>query len=91
MQILKNFKKYENFLSDRTAEDERDVTALFDGVAEYIDGMGAAKLALPDGFVRDLGLYLRKKAEMVEYFEDVERRYLLLSDLYGYLKLKGEI
>ncbi len=48
-------------------------------------------MSLPSGFVRDLGLYMRGKTEMVEYFADVERRYLLLSDLYGYLKLKGDI
>lgn len=91
MQILKDFKKYENFLIKRCSDDERQIALLFDAVAEYVDKMGADKLLLPGGFVRDLGLYLSGKTEMVEYFADVERRYLLLSDLYGYLKLKGDI
>lgn len=91
MQILKDFKKYENFLVQRSADDERQIAILFDAVAEHIDGMGADKMSLPGGFVRDLGLYMAGKTEMVEYFADVERRYLLLSDLYGYLKLKGDI
>lgn len=91
MQILKDFKKYESFLTQRNSDDERDIALLFDAVAEQIDEMGAAKLTLPGGFVRDLGLYTRGKAEIIEYFADIERRYLLLSDLYGYLKLKGDI
>lgn len=91
MQILKNFKKYESFLVQRTVDDERQIAVLFDAVAERIDEMGADKMSLPSGFVRDLGFYMRGKTEMVEYFADVERRYLLLSDLYGYLKLKGDI
>ncbi len=91
MQILKNLKKYENFLTKRSVEDEKEIALLFDETALFLDGMKEEKLSLPSGFVRDLGLYMRKKPEMIEYFEDIERRYLLLSDLYGYLKLKGKI
>jgi len=91
MEILKDFGKYENFLTDRHTQDEEEIAKLFDEVAKTINAMKEEKLSIPNGFVRDLGLYVRKNPEIVEYFEDIERKYLLLSDLHGYLRLKGKI
>ena len=89
MHILKEVGKYESFLTNRSKDDEKEVWALFDSVAKSVMDMKEEKLSLPHGFIRDLGLYLDGSKEITEYFLDVEKRYLLLSDLYGFFKLTG--
>lgn len=91
MEILKGFEKYESFLTDRSKQDELEMTRIFDEVALEMNKLGHEKLSLPHGFVRDLRLYVQKLPEIIEYFDDIERKYLLLTDLHGYLKLKGKL
>lgn len=91
MDILRGFEKYDSFLSHRTEADELSVAHIFDTVADELSRMGEEKLSLPYGFVRDLRLYVQKLPEIVQYFDDIERKYLLLTDLHGYLKLKGKL
>jgi len=91
MKLLKNFTVYDAFLRDRSDADEHEITMLFDKVADEFENMQEEKLSYPNNFVRDLRLYKNKNTQIVEYFEDVEKRYLLLSDLYDYARIKGKI
>jgi hypothetical protein len=91
MNILIGFNKFESFLSNRSICDEQNINKIFEKVAQEVVSMREDKLFLPNGFVRDLRLYVEKKTEIIEYFNDIERKYLLLADLYGYLRIKGKI
>jgi hypothetical protein len=91
MDILKELGKYESFLTTRDKSDEQKIAEIFEAVAKEVCEMKEEKLTLPCGFVRDLRLYTEKKPEIVKYFEDIEQKYLLLTDLYGYCRVKGKI
>lgn len=89
MEFLRDFDRYDSFLTQRDESDEAKVWDIFEKAAFAVKNMGQEKLFLPDGFVRDLTLYADENPHITLYFEDVEKRYLLLSDLHGFLKLKS--
>ncbi len=80
--------RYMMFLSARTPFDENAIYEMFEKTASVFREMGVQKLELANEFVRDMGLYNRGDALTHEYFSDIEKRYLLLSDLYDFLRLK---
>lgn len=80
--------RYIMFLSARTPFDENAIHEMFEKTASVFREMGVQKLELANEFVRDMGLYNRGDALTHEYFSDIEKRYLLLSDLYDFLRLK---
>lgn len=80
--------RYMMFLSARTPFDENAIYEMFEKTAGVFREMGVQKLELANEFVRDMGLYNRGDALTHEYFSDIEKRYLLLSDLYDFLRLK---
>lgn len=82
---------YPHFLKYRSESDENEISSIFEETAKMFSDMREEKLSMPKEFVRDLGLYSRKDEATVEYFSDIEKRYLLLSDLYDFLRLKRMI
>jgi hypothetical protein len=87
-KYLHSFDTYKDFLTTRCAADEAKINEIFEQTADTFHTMGAKKLEMPREFVRILGFYSKADAITCEYFSDIEKRYLLLSDLYDFLRLK---
>jgi len=49
--------------------------------------LGAEKLEYPNEFINDVRLYHEGFAPLHRKFEDIETRYLMLSDFYDFVRL----
>jgi len=63
------------------------VTKLFYDFLECFSSLKAEKLECPKKFQNDVRLYLQGHVILKKKFEDVEIRYLMLSDFYDYCRL----
>ncbi len=88
---LQDFGRYFGFLEHRSEQDEDAIFELFEDTVEVFESMGEKKLLIASEFVRDLRLYKKNDPLTIDYFSDIEKRYLLLSDLYDFLRLKKMI
>ncbi|WP_345970995.1 MULTISPECIES: hypothetical protein [Sulfurimonas] len=86
-KICETFEETTDFLSNRTPEKEKIVTALFFEFLDCFSSLGAEKLEYPKEFQNDVKLYLQGHAILKKKFEDVEIRYLMLSDFYDFCRL----
>lgn len=84
--ILTQFRECKNIFNSR--DDSKKISTLFDELILSIDNLGSEKLTLPREFRDDTSLYLKGDRATLEKFEDIENRYLMLSDLYDYLRVK---
>jgi hypothetical protein len=85
--ICQTFEEINNFLNDRTLEKEKVVTTLFFDFLECFSSLKAEKLEFPKEFQHDVQTYLRGNLALLKKFEDVEIRYLMLSDFYDFCRL----
>ena len=87
VNICETFEEITDFFSDRTVEKEEIVTKLFFDFLECFSSLQAEKLSYPKEFQNDVKLYLQGHPILTKKFEDVEIRYLMLSDFYDYCRL----
>ena len=87
VNICETFEEITDFFSDRTVKKEEIVTKLFFDFLECFSSLQAEKLSYPKEFQNDVKLYLRGHPIVKKKFEDVEIRYLMLSDFYDYCRL----
>ena len=85
--ICETFEETKDFLSHRSAEKEKIVTRLFFEFLECFSSLKAEKLDYPKEFQNDVRLYLQGHPILKKKFEDVEIRYLMLSDFYDFCRL----
>jgi len=55
--------------------------------SECFKGLGAEKLEYSNEFINDVRLYHEGFAPLHRKFEDIEIRYLMLSDFYDFMRL----
>ena len=87
VNICEAFEKTTDFFSERSQEKEEIVTRLFYEFLECFSSLKAEKLEYPKEFQNDVRLYLQGHAILKKKFEDVETRYLMLSDFYDFCRL----
>lgn len=87
VNICEAFEDTTDFFTNRSQEKEKIVTKLFFEFLDYFSSLKAEKLEYPKEFQNDVKLYLQGHPILKKKFEDVEIRYLMLSDFYDYCRL----
>jgi hypothetical protein len=87
VNICEAFEGTADFLSNRSQEKEEIVTRLFFDFLDCFSSLQAEKLEYPKEFQNDVKLYLQGHEILRKKFEDVEIRYLMLSDFYDFCRL----
>jgi hypothetical protein len=87
VNICERFEETTGFLSDKSHEKEQIVTTLFFDFLECFSSLKAEKLEYPKEFQNDVKLYLAGHAILKKKFEDIDIRYLMLSDFYDFCRL----
>ena len=87
VNICERFEEITSFFSNRSQKKEEMVTKLFYDFLECFTSLKAEKLEYPKEFQNDVKLYLEGHAILKKKFEDVEIRYLMLSDFYDFCRL----
>jgi len=87
VNICEAFEGTVDFLSSRSQEKEKIVTKLFFEFLDCFSSLKEEKLEFPKEFQNDVKLYLQGHAIAKKKFEDIEIRYLMLSDFYDFCRL----
>ncbi|MEA2047529.1 MAG: hypothetical protein U9O64_03680 [Campylobacterota bacterium] len=87
VNICEEFEAITDFFSSRSQEKEASVTKLFFDFLTCFSSLEAERLAYPKEFQNDVKLYLQGHAILKKKFEDIEIRYLMLSDFYDFCRL----
>jgi len=87
VNICETFEETTDFLSNRSQEKEEIVTKLFFEFLDCFSSLKEEKLEYPKEFQTDVKLYLQGYAPLKKKFEDIEIRYLMLSDFYDFCRL----
>jgi len=86
-EICQEFEVLSEFLSSRSQKDTLKINKLFLEFLDCFSSLGAEKLEYPKEFQNDVKLYLEGHPILVKKFEDIEIRYLMLSDFYDFCRL----
>jgi len=87
VNICEKFEEITDFFSNKSHEKEEIVTKIFFDFLYCFSSLKAEKLEYPKEFQNDVKLYLEGHAILKKKFEDVEIRYLMLSDFYDFCRL----
>jgi len=85
--ICERFEKINDFLTHRSQEQEEIVAQLFLDFVECFSSVGAEKLEYPKEFQKDVKYFSQGEPIMMKQFEDIEFRYLMLSDFVDFCRL----
>jgi hypothetical protein len=85
--ICERFEEITDFLAHSSQEQEESLTQLFLDFVECFSSMGAEKLEYPKEFQKDVKYFSQGEPIMKQQFEDIEFRYLMLSDFYDFCRL----
>lgn len=86
-EICKEFETIKNFLQEQTPQKEEIINRLFFTFLECFNSAGEEKLDFPKEFQNDVRLYKEGNVPLIQKFEDVQIRYLMLSDFYDFARL----
>jgi len=86
VRICERFEEIADFLVHRSQEKEEIVTKLFLDFLNCFSSLKAEKLEYPKEFQKDVKYYLQGEPIMMKQFEDIEVRYLMLSDFVDFCK-----
>ena len=87
ISICEAFEETTDFFENRSEEKEEAVAQLFFDFLDCFSSLQAEKLEYPKEFQNDVRLYLQGHPVLTKKFEDVEIRYLMLSDFYDFCRL----
>lgn len=85
--ICQTFEGATDFLTDKSQEKEKVVVKLFFDFLECFSSLKEEKLDFPKEFQHDVHTYLDGNLALVNKFEDIEMRYLMLSDFYDFCRI----
>jgi len=86
-KICETFEETTDFLTDRSEDKIKTVNTLFFEFLDCFSSLDAEKLEYPKEFQTDVKLYLQGNAQLQKKFEDIEIRYLMLSDFYDFCRI----
>lgn len=87
VDICQEFETIKDFFEDQTNYKEDLVDELFDNFMECFTTLKEEKLDYPKEFIEDVRLYKEGNPNIHKKFNDVQIRYLMLSDFYDYVRL----
>lgn len=87
IKICEEFEQVSNFFQDQTPEKEEIINSLFHKFIECFSSLKEEKLSFPKEFQNDVKYYIEKNPPLLRKFEDVQIRYLMLSDFYDFARL----
>ncbi len=87
IEICQEFETVKDFLTDVTPQKEEIINALFLDFMECFPSIKEEKLQYPKEFIDDVRLFNEGNFMLVKKFQDVQMRYLMLSDFYDYARL----
>ena len=87
IEICQEFETVKDFLTDTTPQKEEIINALFLDFMECFPSIKEEKLKYPKEFIDDVTLFNEGNFMLVQKFQDVQMRYLMLSDFYDYARL----
>lgn len=87
IRICESFEEITDFLEHRSQERDEYVIQLFADFVECFSSLKAEKLDYPKEFQKDVKHFLQGEPVMMEQFQDVEFRFLMLSDFYDFCRL----
>lgn len=83
---MRSFKNFKGFLESKQNIDE--LNELFEAVMIEFYNLNEKKLNFPKEFQIAVSLYFQQDSHTIKIFENIENRYLFLSDLYDFLRLQ---
>lgn len=86
-KICKEFESLKGFLKNPNDEKKELVNRLFYDFMECFPTIKEEKLEYPNEFVEDVRLYNEGLEIVHKKFEDIEIRYLMLSDFYDFSRV----
>ena len=87
VRICEQFEKITDFLTHKSQEQDEIVSNLFLDFLDCFSSLQSEKLEYPKEFQKDVRYYLQGEPIMKKQFEDIEFRYLMLSDFYDFCRL----
>ncbi|RXJ69362.1 hypothetical protein CRV08_04995 [Halarcobacter ebronensis] len=87
VEICKEFEKLKGFLNNPTKEQEEIVNRLFKSFMECFPTIKEEKLEYPSEFIEDIRLFNEGHELVNKKFEDIQIRYLMLSDFYDFVRV----
>ena len=87
VEICQEFETVEDFLTKPSEEKNELISSLFLDFMEGFPLIKEEKLAYPKEFIHDVSLFNEGNFMLVKKFQDVQMRYLMLSDFYDYARL----
>jgi hypothetical protein len=86
-QICHDFEDIAGFFTNKSQKNILTINKLFFNFIDCFFSSGAEKLQYPQEFQNDVKLYIQGHPIVQKKFEDVEIRYLMLSDFYDFCRL----
>lgn len=87
VHICERFERLTDFIRNKSPEQEEIVSNLFLDFIDCFSSLRSEKLEYPKEFQKDVKYYLQGEPIMKKQFEDIEFRYLMLSDFYDFCRL----
>jgi hypothetical protein len=87
IKICKEFETIKDYLKDPSKAKEMVIHRLFFEFVEVFSSLKEEKLDYPSEFRNDARLYQEGFEPLMKKFDDVEIRYLMLSDFYDFVRI----
>ncbi len=85
--ICVEFESLSGFLQEQTQEKEELVNKLFLEFMTCFGNLKEEKLQYPKEFINDVRLFHEGFSPLLEKFDDIQIRYLMLSDFYDFARI----
>ena len=86
-KICKEFEDLSGFLQEQTPKKEQLVNKLFLEFMSCFGKLKEEKLEYPKEFINDVRLFHEGFSPLLQKFDDIQIRYLMLSDFYDFARL----
>ena len=86
-EICKEFETVKNFFTEPTTQKDEIISSLFLDFMECFPSIKEEKLEYPKEFINDVKLFNEGNFILVRKFQDIQMRYLMLSDFYDFVRL----
>lgn len=87
IEICKEFETVKDFLTEPTTKKDEIIGSLFLDFMECFPSIKEEKLSYPKEFADDVKLFNEGNFIVVRKFQDIQMRYLMLSDFYDFVRL----
>jgi len=87
IKICEEFEDLSRFLQEQTPQKEILVNKLFLKFMTCFEKLKEEKLQYPKEFINDVRLFHEGFSPLIQKFDDIQIRYLMLSDFYDFARI----